>query len=256
MQLHRTAQARRLSARRLPARSQPRTVPAGRPTSRAITRCAAPSAARRSASPITSAPSRLRGTSHEGESTCVASHGAHRARRGLTDRVSCSSRTSRERANPHGESAPEQAGHANSPAASAASTRSGVIAIESIEDRQLAHSQRTLPDAVTAGKGRVVLHVYHSARQRERPATGPPLGAVPTVNGANGSFRAEIQRRPTKRVDSRSSCALVAAGLTGPSPRAPVRAPKRSGARFAFVNENNGGPLAAARPTPGVEFDG
>jgi len=118
------AHARRLCARRLPARNQPRTVPGGRPSRRAITRCPTPKAARRSASPITSAPSRRRGTSHEGESTCVVSHAAQRARRGAIDRAPCNSRTSRERANPHGESRAEHAGHASSPAARAASTRS------------------------------------------------------------------------------------------------------------------------------------
>ena len=53
----------------------------------------------------------------------------------------CANRTSRERANPHGDNRSEQAGHASSPAASAASTNSGVIAIESIEDRWFGHGR-------------------------------------------------------------------------------------------------------------------
>ena len=92
-------------------------------------RCPAPAAARRSASPITSAPSRRRGTVHEGDSTCVVSHAPQRARRGMSGRTSPASRTSRERANPQGDNRPEQPGHASSPAANAASTRSAVIAI-------------------------------------------------------------------------------------------------------------------------------
>jgi hypothetical protein len=55
---HRTPHARRLSSRTLAARSQPRTVPGGRPSRRAMLRCLSPQAARASASPITSAPSR------------------------------------------------------------------------------------------------------------------------------------------------------------------------------------------------------
>jgi hypothetical protein len=149
----------------------PRTVPSGRPSWRAITRCPSPPAASRSASPITSAPSRRRGTSHEGDSTCVVSHDPQRARRGVTHRAPSRIRTSRERANPHGDNRPEHAGHANSPAASATSTRSWVIAIESIEDRQLAHGRRTLPDVVTARKGQLVWHTYHTPRQGQHATT-------------------------------------------------------------------------------------
>ena len=110
------------------ARSQPRTVPSGRPSCLAIGRCPAPVAARRSASPITSAPSRRRGTVHEGERTCVVSHAPQRARRGVSGRTSSGSRTSRERANPQGDNRPEQPGHASSPAANAASTHPALIA--------------------------------------------------------------------------------------------------------------------------------
>ena len=55
-----------------PAASHAPCPPAVR-AARAIRRCPTPAAARRSASPITSAPSRRRGTIHEGESTCVVS---------------------------------------------------------------------------------------------------------------------------------------------------------------------------------------
>jgi len=66
-------------------------------------------------------------TSHEGESTCVVSHVEQRARRGVGDRISRGSRTSRKRAYPHGDNGPEQAGHASSPVASATSRRSWLI---------------------------------------------------------------------------------------------------------------------------------
>jgi len=126
---HRVANARKLPARSRAARSQPRTVLGGRPSRRAIVRCPAPPAAIRNASPITSEASRRRGTSHDGASTCVVSHAPQRARRGLTERTSCRSRTSRDRANPHGDNGAEHAGHATCPAASAASSCGGVIAI-------------------------------------------------------------------------------------------------------------------------------
>jgi hypothetical protein len=130
VRVHQVAHARRLSARALAARSHPRTVPAGRPRSRAIRRCPLPSTASRSASPITSAPSRRRGTSHDGNKRCVvSSHLAQRARRGVTDRASRRRRTPRERVKPHGDNRPEQPGHASCPAASTASTRSWVTAI-------------------------------------------------------------------------------------------------------------------------------
>ena len=97
-------------------------------------------------------------------------HAAHRARRGRSDRTSVAIRTSRERAKPHGDNGPEQAGHTNSPAAKTASTHCCVIAIESIEDLWLAHRRRTLPERVAAGKGRFVLHTYHSHAEPARKA--------------------------------------------------------------------------------------
>jgi hypothetical protein len=57
--------------------------------------------------PITSALSRRRGSDHAGHSTCVMSHAAHNARRGLSDRTPSRVRISRERANPQRESGPK-----------------------------------------------------------------------------------------------------------------------------------------------------
>ena len=70
------------SARRVNARSQPRTVEAGRPSRAAITRCPAPAAPASSASPITSPASARRARHHAGSSTWVPPHPRHRARRG------------------------------------------------------------------------------------------------------------------------------------------------------------------------------
>jgi hypothetical protein len=183
------ARARRLSARARAACSQPRTVPWGRPTRRAIGRCPSPSAARRSASPFTYAPSRRRGTDHEDKSTCVVSHAAQRHRRGLTDWTSARSRTSRVRAKPHGDNRPEQAGHADSPAANAASTRSCVIAIESIEDLCSLTTAEPSHSASRPGRG----------GSCGTPTTVTPApacrrcGAVPTVNGTEVPFHAQIR---------------------------------------------------------------
>jgi hypothetical protein len=192
--IHRVAHPDRLPARLRAARSQPRTVPSGRPSCLAIGRCPTPAAARRSASPITAAASRRRGTVHAGASTCVASHAAQRARRGVSRRTSCAIRTSRARANPHGDNRPEQPGHASSPAASAACTPSGVIEVESIEGRGFAHGRRTLSDRVAAGKGRLVLHIYHTPLKRLPPA----CRAITTVNGAKVPFHAHLERRLTE----------------------------------------------------------
>jgi len=159
--------------------ASPGTVPSGRCSRLAIGRWPAPSAARRSAWPITCALSRRRGTSHDGQSTCVVLHKAHRARRGRTGRASVSVRTSRERAKPHADNGPEHTGQASSPAAKAASTHSGVIAIESIKYLWVAHRRRTLPERVTAGKGRLVLHTYHSDHARSAWTTPTPTSTRP-----------------------------------------------------------------------------
>ena len=64
-------------------------------------------------------------------------------------------RTVRERAKPHGDSRPEHAGHASFPAASAASTRSCVIAIDSPRGRRLRIevSGLTVADLVAVTQG-------------------------------------------------------------------------------------------------------
>jgi len=75
---------RTCSARAVNARSQTRTVEAGRPSRSAITRCPDPAAFASSASPITSAASARRARHQAGSSTCVAPHPRHRDRRGTS----------------------------------------------------------------------------------------------------------------------------------------------------------------------------
>jgi hypothetical protein len=65
-------------------RSRSRTEPSGTPVAAATDRNPSPRAARASMSPITSAESHRRSSSHAGSSTCVAPHEEHRARRGRT----------------------------------------------------------------------------------------------------------------------------------------------------------------------------
>jgi hypothetical protein len=91
------------------------------------------------------------GTDHDGHSTCVASHPAHHARRGLTDRTPSRSRTSRERANPHRDSRPEQSGHTSLPAARSASNRPSLTATESIKNRPSTH---VAPEPPRPSRGR------------------------------------------------------------------------------------------------------
>ena len=74
-------------------RAQPAADGPRRRASRAaIVRCQAPPALSSSAAPITSAPSRLRGTDHAGSSTCLVSHTRQYARRGRSDRTPSSIR--------------------------------------------------------------------------------------------------------------------------------------------------------------------
>jgi hypothetical protein len=94
-----------------------------------------------SASPMTSAPSRRRGTDHAGKVTCVDRHEPHNARRGLADRTPSSIRTSRSRANPQAESEPSQPGQHSRPAANSASHCSGCRVVDSTQARYFAHAQ-------------------------------------------------------------------------------------------------------------------
>jgi hypothetical protein len=74
-------------------------------------------------------------------------------------------------------------------------------------DRDLKHrtsatrsSLRTLAHRVSAAKGSLVLHTYHN----DADAVLRCHRLITTVNGAKGPFRAQIQRRPTS---GRSACA-------------------------------------------------
>jgi len=66
------------------ARSQPRTVSAGRPNSPAMDRKPAPAALASNAAPITTATSARRNKATTGNNTCVARQAGHHARRGRT----------------------------------------------------------------------------------------------------------------------------------------------------------------------------
>jgi len=77
------------------ARSQPRTVVAGRPNRAAIGRCPTPDAFAANAAPITSTPSQRRSRHDTTSNTCVTRHTRHLARRG---RSTPTPRTTRGRA--------------------------------------------------------------------------------------------------------------------------------------------------------------
>ncbi len=74
--------ARTASAFPAKARSQPRTVDAGRPSRAAIGRCPCPRALARNAAPITSTASARRTRHETANSTCVTRQPKHRTRRG------------------------------------------------------------------------------------------------------------------------------------------------------------------------------
>ena len=109
------------------ARSQPRTVEAGRPHPAAILRCPHPTANFSSiAAAITSALSTRRTANRTSSSTCVRRHPTHRERRGRQDRPTQSvprpSRITRARAHPHGRNRPPQPGQATRPSSRSNST--------------------------------------------------------------------------------------------------------------------------------------
>ena len=118
------------SARRVKARSQPRTVEAGRPSRPAITRCPAPAAFASSASPITSPASARRARHHDGSRMCVTPHSRHRDRRGTSHACPSGlsslpgSRTRRLAPFPHLASTPPHDGQASSPSPNCRSTTS------------------------------------------------------------------------------------------------------------------------------------
>lgn len=146
---HRRAAAHSVAARRAPARSHPRTVDGARPRRVAIVRCPCACVLATNAWPITSAPSRRRGTEQASSSTCVVSHPPHRARRGRNRRTPSSIRTSRSRANPQADSGRSQPGQHNRPAARSASRTSGFTVIDNNSGRdphEHAHKRSTAPD--------------------------------------------------------------------------------------------------------------
>ena len=113
----------RLRVRVASARSQPRTVEAGRPSRPAITRCPAPAALASNPRPITSPASARRARHHAGNSTCVTPHPRHRDLRGTSSTSGPSStRTSRATPFPHLASTPPHDGQASSPPANCRST--------------------------------------------------------------------------------------------------------------------------------------
>ena len=182
--------ARTVSALPANARSQPRTVDAGRPTCAAIRRCPAPVALARSAAPITSTPSARRSRHDTASSTCVTRHVLHRARRG---RRPPTPRTARRRACPHGARPPPH-GQNNSPARRRRST--STTSLPTMTTGASKHQAPALPSGQRKGKGRcasqnVIRLSSHTNkglpagsprdhhRGQRRPTTAPSSGGVP-----------------------------------------------------------------------------
>ena len=155
------------------ARSQPRTVEAGRPSRSAITRCPAPAAFASSARPITSPASARRARHHAGSSTIVAPHPRHRDRRGTSH--ACPSPSSRRQ--PHPPRDPFPTGQ-HAPARRA---------------RQL--PARQLPS------DHIPVSVYREHDASARQPSGPPVSGCQTKKKREGRARPTCSpcRRTRKR---------------------------------------------------------
>src|SRR3954454_5494324 len=178
---------RTLSALRVNARSQPRTVVADRPNRTAIGRCPAPAAFCRNAAPITSAASARRNRHATLNSTWVTRQPAQRTRRG---RRIPTPRTSRRRAYPHRTRSPPH-GHTNSPADSRRSTSTDSVptmitgaSISTKERPSLPAKERGGPLRFHQRDQIVVAHqesaACSAARWTSSPATSLPRHAVLT----------------------------------------------------------------------------
>lgn len=112
------------SAREANRRSQPRTVPAGRPNAAAIHRCPRPAALASRPALITAATSARPDSATAGSSTCLPAQPPQRARRGRSRTRLRTARSQRTRPKPHGDNTPLQSGQTNPPDRSLASTLS------------------------------------------------------------------------------------------------------------------------------------
>jgi hypothetical protein len=108
------------------------------------------------------------------------------------------SRSSRERANPQGDSRPEQSGHPTLPAARSASNRSWLTAIENIKDRPFTHAAREPPRPRNGQEGATRVGTATTPQTAQRASIAPPPGLIPTISSAERSFRAEIKFRSTE----------------------------------------------------------
>jgi len=169
-----------LGAGRKPAQQAPHRAGRQPQTQPRPDRWPAPAALAASAAPITSARSRRRRSPTTGSSTCVARHALQRARR---RRSRCCRpprpRSHRPRAQPHPPNTPAQPGQANSPAASACSTRPGSVSTLSTgAPRTICKALPCLRDEFREG-----LRISRRAKPGSAPAT-----RATTARGTNSSL--------------------------------------------------------------------
>ena len=193
------------SARRVKARSQPRTVEAGRPSRPAITRCPDPAAFASSARPITSPASARRARHQAGSSTCVRPHPRHRARRGQNHTSGPSgSRTRRSAALPHLASTPPHDGQVSSPPPSCRSTTSRSPFTVSTTPPRVNPAALPSPAAKTKkreGRAHVRRHHRAVAHEKGQPGGCPQTPSAPSVTQPGPyslipSDRGHLARRP------------------------------------------------------------
>ena len=162
----------------LKRRSHPRTVDAGRPTTKAALRCPAPAAAIATARPITATVSTRRPNTTSANKTWVFPHDRHRPRRGRSSTTPPSSRTRRRRANDQQASLPPHTGHEIAPATKSASTRSGSFSTMSTDAlRHLREDPLVLDQEIARGSLReqdiLTLSPLRRHSKYARPNTRP-----------------------------------------------------------------------------------
>lgn len=227
---HLAAQARTDPAQRA-ARSQPRTVSGGRPSRPAIRRCPPPSAARCSASPIRSTPSRRRAARKAGSSTWVASQLRQQPRRRRSERSPSRMGTARDAVKPQRDNRPPQPGQASQPRAGPRRAERGIWATNAAfgvdegrcPPRAWILDTRTHPrpchTASAASKGqRVLERLPRGAASRDptpkaritvlsancaaiRVPVASVAAIVPVLNFASYRSRADVELRSTRPVD-------------------------------------------------------
>ena len=182
-------------------RSHPRTVDAGRPHPTATLRCPHPRTMFFSrASAITAALSARRAANHTSNSTCVARHATHRARRGRHVRpaqsVSRPSRITRSLAHPHGRNRPPHPGQSTRPECRPNSTTTASSLTVSISAPLRVRTARRDPLKIARRAVRLSGRRQHDAADHQTP-NPPTLNPIVTEDDAHVVTPRDVQQMQT-----------------------------------------------------------